>query len=515
MTRCRRSAGYRLLRRLSTARATPGTVHTRPAESPPTALPSSAQIQRLLNADARRLWHPYTSATRPVPCLAVSHGSGVTLSLADGREIIDGMSSWWAAVHGYAVPEIDAAAVAQLGQISHVMFGGLTHQPAVDLAELLVEITPEPLQRVFLCDSGSVSVEVAIKMALQYWRARGVHGRHRLLTVRGGYHGDTFGAMAVCDPVNGMHAEMFGSVLPRHLFAPRPEPRFGDECRDEDMAAFASLLEAHKDEVAAVILEPIVQGAGGMHFYSAQYLRRVRELCDRHGTLLILDCIATGFGRTGELFACEHAGISPDIMCVGKALTGGYLTMGAALATDAVAEGASGGQDAEHPVPLMHGPTFMANPLACSIALASVKLLLQTPWRARVKAIGDQLRAELAPLATSAAVHDVRVLGAIGVVEMVEPVHLPSVQALLVERGVWLRPFGRMLYTMPPFVISSAELRRVTDGMRAVVEATERGLLGSGAPLDSERWRAADSGASEASHSVTIGRVAEERNAPS
>ena len=291
---------------------------------------------RVLAADMRRLWHPYTSATKPVPCLAVSHASGVTLTLEDGRELVDGMSSWWAAVHGYAVPALDSAATEQLRSMSHVMFGGLTHRPAVRLGELLAEVTPEPLQRVFLCDSGSIAVEVAIKMALQYWRARGVQGRSRLLTVRGGYHGDTFGAMAVCDPVNGMHAEMFGGVLAPHLFAPRPAPLFGQNCADEDIAELAALLRAHEDEVAAVILEPIVQGAGGMHFYSAEYLQRVRSLCDAHGVLLILDCIATGFGRTGALFACDHAQIAPDIMCLGKALTGGYLTMGATLATDEV-----------------------------------------------------------------------------------------------------------------------------------------------------------------------------------
>jgi len=417
----------------------------------------------------------------------------VTLTLEGGEQLVDGMSSWWCAVHGYAVPELDAAAVDQIGSMSHVMFGGLTHRPAVRLAELLVEATPQPLQRVFLADSGSVSVEVAIKMALQYWRAQSVEGRSRLLTVRGGYHGDTFGAMGVCDPVHGMHAEMFGGVLAKHLFAPRPAPRFGEACGEEDVAGLRSLLAQHSHEVAALILEPIVQGAGGMHFYSAEYLRRVRQLCDEHNVLLILDCIATGFGRTGALFACDHAAISPDIMCVGKALTGGYMTLGATLATDEVAEGASGGEGAERPVPLMHGPTFMANPLACRVASASVQLLLDSPWQSRVGAIAQQLEAELRPLASSPAVRDVRVLGAIGVVEMEEPLHLPSVQALLVRRGVWLRPFGRMLYTMPPFVVSEAELRRITGGMRAVVEATESALLEKGARLESEVWRESQS----------------------
>ncbi len=432
----------------------------------------------LLARDARRLWHPYTSATLPSPCLAVSGASGVTLRLEDGRELLDGMSSWWAAIHGYRVPELDAAASEQLGRMSHVMFGGLTHRPAVELAELLCELAPAPLSRAFLCDSGSVAVEVAIKMALQYWSARGVRGRTRLLTVRGGYHGDTFGAMGVCDPVNGMHAQMFEGALASHVFAPRPAPRFGEPCADEHVSEIAALMARHSSELAALIVEPIVQGAGGMHFYSADYLSRLRQLCDEHGVLLILDEIATGFGRTGRLFAAEHAGVQPDIMCVGKALTGGYLTMGATLATETVAENVSGGRaaaDAGSAVPLMHGPTFMANPLACAIALASTRLLVSSAWRERVASIEDQLRAALLPLGRSAAVADARVLGAIGVLEMAEPVHVPSAQALLAERGVWLRPFGRLLYTMPPFVMSPDELRRVTDGMAAVVEAAESG----------------------------------------
>lgn len=478
------------LRRLARSAPT-SSVPYKAARAALSTRPSTAEV---LDADSRRLWHPYTSATAPVPCQLVEKAAGVTLTLDDGRELIDGMSSWWAAIHGYGVPELDAAAVSQLGRMAHVMFGGLTHRPAVALAERLVEVTPEPLQRVFLCDSGSVAVEVAIKMALQFWRARNVQGRSRLLTVRGGYHGDTFGAMAVCDPINGMHAEMFGGVLPQHVFAPRPRPRFGEACTDEDVAELGRLLSEHRDELAAVVLEPIVQGAGGLHFYSAEYLSRVRQLCDAHGVLLILDCIATGFGRTGALFACEHAQISPDIMCVGKALTGGYLTMGATLATDEVADGASGGRGAPTPVPLMHGPTFMANPLACAVALASLDLLLASPWQQRVDSIESQLKSELAPCAASAAVADVRVLGAIGVIEMAEPIHMPSATALLVERGVWLRPFGRNLYTMPPFVMRPDELRKVTGAMRAVVEATERGELAAGAPLESETWRGAAAG---------------------
>mmetsp|Transcript_1767 Transcript_1767/g.4588 ORF Transcript_1767/g.4588 Transcript_1767/m.4588 type:complete len:313 (-) Transcript_1767:277-1215(-) len=310
-------------------------------------------------------------------------------------------------------------------------------------------------------------------MALQYWRAQGAPAgtRGRLLTVRGGYHGDTFGAMSVCDPINGMHAKLFESVLPKHLFAPLPSPRFGEACEPADLAELQSMMRAHREDIAAVILEPIVQGAGGMHFYSADYLREVRRLCDETGALLILDEIATGFGRTGELFACEHAGIVPDIMCVGKALTGGYMTLGATLATRAVADGASGGPAAASPVPLMHGPTFMANPLACAVASASLDLVARGTWRDRVGAINAQLAAELEPCRASPAVADVRTLGAIGVVEMREAVDVPHAQALLARHGVWLRPFGKLLYTMPPYVMGEADLRKVTTGMRAVVEA--------------------------------------------
>ena len=445
------------------------------AERASSSAANAAAAEKLLADDMKLLWHPYTSTTRPTPCLPVKAASGVRLELSDGSTLIDGMSSWWAAVHGYGVPELDAAATAQIGKMSHVMFGGLTHESAVGLGQRLVDSTPAPLQKVFLCDSGSVSVEVAIKMSLQYWRARGVEGRDRMLTVRGGYHGDTFGAMAVCDPVNGMHAQMFGGVLPQHLFAPRPPPIFGEPCTDAEIADFKSMLEANSDRVAAVILEPIVQGAGGMRFYSAAYLKRVRELCDAHGTLLILDCIATGFGRTGKLFACEHADIVPDIMCVGKALTGGYMTLGATIATEAVADGASGGRGSASPIPLMHGPTFMANPLACAVASASIDLLHASPWQQRVGDLSVQLAAELSPLKESPAVADVRTLGAIGVVEMAEPLHAPSTQSLLAAHGVWLRPFGKLLYTMPPFVMGERDMGRVTGAMRAVVEAAERG----------------------------------------
>lgn len=414
--------------------------------------------------DREHLWHPYASATSPGPVWSVESARGVRLRLSDGRELIDGMSSWWAAIHGYAVPELDEALLRQSSRVSHVMFGGLTHGPAVDLAARLLEITPEPLDEVFFCDSGSVAVEVALKMALQYWHGRGEPGRSKLLTVRGGYHGDTFGAMAVCDPVSGMHS-LFSSVLPQHHFAEVPACGFSDPWEERFIADFADRLATNRHEIAAVILEPIVQGAGGMRFHSPAYLKRVRELCDEHGTLLILDEIATGFGRTGRLFACEHAGVAPDILCLGKALTGGYMTLAATLATRKVAEGVC----AAPPGLLMHGPTFMGNPLACAVALASVDRLLGSPWQDRVTSIESQLRAELEPCRSLPGVADVRTLGAIGVVELAAPVDVPRVQAALVERGVWLRPFGRLLYTMPPFVISGSDLSAITGAMLAVL----------------------------------------------
>jgi adenosylmethionine-8-amino-7-oxononanoate aminotransferase len=414
--------------------------------------------------DRDHLWHPYTSMLDPLPTFPVVTASGVELELVDGRKLIDGMSSWWAAIHGYNVPVLNAAITVQMQKMSHVMFGGLTHQPAAELGRRLVAITAEPLQYVFLADSGSVAVEVAIKMALQYWFARGKSHKQRLLTVRGGYHGDTFGAMAVCDPVNGMHG-MFSGTLAQHLFAPRPECRDDSEWDESHIVGFAQLLREHEHEVAAVILEPLVQGAGGMRFYCPEYLRRVRALCDEFDVLLILDEIATGFGRTGTLFAYEQAGICPDLLTVGKALTGGTLTLAATLTTERVAQGIS----ADGSGVLMHGPTFMGNPLACAVANASIDLLLASPWQQRVSVIEAQLKAELAPCAGFDCVADVRVKGAIGVVELKASVDMRWIQPRLVELGVWIRPFGKLLYVMPPFVISTEQLSVLTSAMRQVV----------------------------------------------
>jgi adenosylmethionine-8-amino-7-oxononanoate aminotransferase len=421
----------------------------------------------LVERDQNVVWHPYAPPSAS-PLFAVESVGGVRLKLEDGRELIDGMSSWWSAIHGYRNPTIEAAVEAQLRRMPHVMFGGLTHEPAVRLCERLVEMSPSGLDRVFLSDSGSVAVEVAIKMALQVWHSRGQPERRRLLTLRGGYHGDTFGAMSVCDPVTGMHG-LFEGAIASHLFAERPRCRFGEPCEDRDIEDFARQLEAHRNEVAAVILEPIVQGAGGMWFYSADYLRRVRALCDEFGVLLIADEIATGFGRSGKTFACEHAGISPDIACVGKALTGGTMSLAATLASEEVSASLGKGE----PGVFMHGPTFMGNPLACAAANASLDLLDEGNWITQVASIGEQLSTELAPCRSIPAVADVRVLGAIGVVELHEPVDMSIVQPAFVEEGVWIRPFGTLVYTMPPYVIEANDLSRVTDAIRTVVAAID------------------------------------------
>jgi adenosylmethionine---8-amino-7-oxononanoate aminotransferase len=414
----------------------------------------------LAGRDRELVWHPYASMPSALPAIPVSSASGTRLMLADGRELIDAMSSWWAAIHGYRHPVLDAAVRDQIDAMSHVMFGGLTHSPAVDLAEQLVDISPAGLSHVFFSDSGSVAVEVAMKMALQYWLGRGATGRHRMLTVRSGYHGDTLAAMSVCDPVTGMH-QMFSAVLPQQFFAPAPSPVFGAAFDESHIAAFRDLLVAHRSEVAAVILEPIVQGAGGMRFYSPDFLRAVRSLCDEYDVLLIADEIATGFGRSGTLFGCNHADIAPDIMCVGKAMTGGYLSMAATLCTPEVAAATNRAESGA----LMHGPTYMGNPLAAAVSLASIRLLLSQPWQANVQRIESRLVDGLASARSLDNVADVRVLGAIGVIETREPLPMDQMQVVGLEHGVWLRPFGRLVYSMPPYISTDADVDAICAAM--------------------------------------------------
>lgn len=416
-----------------------------------------------LDFDQKHVWHPYTSTLAPLPCYPVTHAEGVYLTLEDGRQLVDGMSSWWSTIHGYNHPMLNEAAKSQIDKMAHVMFGGITHQPAVELCRKLVAISPEPLQHVFLADSGSVAVEVSLKMALQYWHARGEQ-RPKFLTVRHGYHGDTFAAMSVTDPDNSMHS-LYKGFLPEHIFADSPQRGFFDEWDESDVDDFRTKLIAHHTELAAVILEPIVQGAGGMRIYHPNFLKRVRELCDEYGVLLIADEIATGFGRTGKLFACEHAGISPDIMCVGKALTGGYMTLSATLTTTHVANTVCGGEAGC----FMHGPTFMGNPLACAVANASLDLLADGHWQKQVKQIENQLAEQLPAIGQLPAVKAVRWLGAIGVVELYQPVDMAKIQKTFVDMGVWIRPFGTLVYIMPPFIISQQELRQLTSAIKAAV----------------------------------------------
>jgi adenosylmethionine-8-amino-7-oxononanoate aminotransferase len=412
------------------------------------------------------VWHPYGALPAAVPSLPVVGAEGVRLRLADGREAIDAMASWWCAIHGYRHPVLDAAVVDQLGRMAHVMFGGLTHEGAVRLCERLCEVAPDGLERVFLADSGSVSVEVAIKLCLQFQRARGRPARTRLLTVRGGYHGDTAGAMALCDPVGGMHS-LFTGLLARHVFAERPPDGFGTGLDEAWAAGVRELVERHSDELAGIVVEPVVQGAGGMRFHSPACVTHLRELCDEHGLLLVLDEIATGFGRTGTLFASEHAGVTPDVMCLGKALTGGYMTMAATLCTAAVAEAVSGGEGGG----LMHGPTFMANPLACAVSLASLGLLADGSWQRRVAGIERALGSGLEPARELESVTDVRVLGAIGVIELDHEVDVAAATAAALELEVWVRPFRNLLYAMPPYVTGEDDLAQITTAMLAAARA--------------------------------------------
>lgn len=414
--------------------------------------------------DQNHIWHPYSAMHSDLPVYQVVSASGVRLKLADDRELIDGMSSWWCVIHGYNHAVMNEALKTQLGKMAHVMFGGLTHPAAIDLTELLLEISPQPLQNVFYSDSGSVAVEVAMKMAIQYWQAKNKPERTRFIALRSAYHGDTFAAMSVCDPDTGMHS-LFKGIMPEQIFIEQPSCRFGQPCEEKDLVALEQTFKQYAKSSAAIILEPIVQGAGGMWFYSAEYLKRVRELCDQYDVLLILDEIATGFGRTAKLFACEHAGIAPDIMCIGKSLTGGYLTLAATLTTDNIANTIDQGE----PGVFMHGPTFMANPLACTAAITSIKLLLKNNWQKNIARIEEELNTGLAPCRILEQVKDVRVLGAIGVVEMKQAVNMKQITKDFVDAGVWVRPFGKLVYLMPPYIISNEDLVILTTAVYSVL----------------------------------------------
>ena len=412
-----------------------------------------------MNIEEDHIWHPYANIPNKVSTYHVESADGVHLNFKNGLQVIDGMSSWWCMIHGYNNNFMNEAIKSQIDKVSHVMFGGLTHQPAIDLCKKLISLTPKGLDKVFFADSGSVSVEVSLKMALQYWQNKGYREKSKFITPRGCYHGDTFGAMSVCDPDNGMH-HLFKGVLPKHFFVERPKMDNAEEALHD----LDSQLKKNHEQIAAMILEPIVQGAGGMNIYHRDYLKGVRHLCDKHDILLIVDEIATGFGRTGELFGCNHADISPDIMCVGKALTGGYMTMAAAITNQNISDTVG---------VLMHGPTFMANPLSCSAANASIDLLLKNDWKKRIIEIQSLLAEELLPLKNYESVYDARVIGAIGVLELKKPLDMKSTQEKLIKYGVWLRPYGKLLYTMPPFIITDQELLKITNAMREVVRNLE------------------------------------------
>lgn len=418
--------------------------------------------------DRAHLWHPYTSLTNPLPTYPVARAEGTQLYLSDGRQLTDGMSSWWAAIHGYNHPRLNVAIQEQLESMAHVMFGGITHQPAIELGKLLVACTPSQLDRVFLCDSGSIAVEVAMKMALQYQHARQQPQRSKFLTLAKGYHGDTTGAMSVCDPVSGMH-QLFRGFLPEHHFLDAPELGFDRTLPIEEEQVIAAFFEANAASAAAFILEPIVQGAGGMRIYAPAYLTLIKRLCEQHDLLLIADEIATGFGRTGKLFAVEHANIQPDILCVGKAITGGYLTLAATLCTNQVAQTIGKGEAGV----LMHGPTFMANPLACAVAVASIRLLLESPWQMTLNTIEQQLQEELLPALAHERVADVRILGAIGILETTTNIKVAEAQAYFVAQGVWIRPFRKLIYIMPPFCSSQEDLAALGKAMRGVLDLVD------------------------------------------
>jgi adenosylmethionine-8-amino-7-oxononanoate aminotransferase len=424
----------------------------------------TSQPLTLLEKDKKFVWHPYSSTSSDVPVFPVKSAKGVMLTLEDGRQLIDGMASWWCAIHGYNVSELNEAITRQLDDMAHVMFGGLTHAPAVHLCEKLVEITPEKLETVFLADTGSVSVEIAMKMAVQYWQAKKRPGKQKFISLKNGYHGDTLGAMSVCDPVTGMHS-LFTDILAKNYFVASPSCKFGSRCQDSDLAELQSILQNHSDTIAALILEPVVQGAGGMKFYSADYLTRAKALCERYDVLLIADEIATGFGRTGKLFACEHAGISPDILCLGKSLTGGYMSLAATLCTRNISDTIS----THPPYVFMHGPTFMGNPLACAVALESIRLLEASDWQQNIERIEQCLSAGLAPCKTLDAVAEVRVLGAIGVVELKQAVNMAHIQQAFVDAGVWIRPFGKLVYLMPPFIMDDEQINTLTKAIFEVL----------------------------------------------